>query len=194
MKLRRRNSSRGLTTAETLVVSGLLGLFLFTVTSVVRFGTMLWHRTEARSDCKESLSRALSRMAPTFRSALRVDMTQSSAARVTVVLPRIDPATGRFAVPMEEGERVCFYLGDLEGTPLGTGTILWRSVDAVPDRPWALRGTRGAVSLDPGSLSFSYPSSTDPGSVTVQFRVSRTGGFSTSTLETSGEFFLRNRR
>lgn len=187
--MRRR---RGVSIAELMITSGFLLLFLWGSVQLVRFGQLTWFRAYGEGDTRQVLSLAIGRVTPDIRSARRVDLTRSDSTHLAVVLPLFDGSTGRYALPLQDGDWVEFYLSDGTGAIGAPGTILWRAVNGVPDAAWALRGGRPAVDLGGNGLSFAYEPSTDPTSVTVTVAAARWDGTATRTQSVSTEIFLRN--
>jgi hypothetical protein len=137
---------------------------------------------------------ALQQVAPSIRAARRVVAAQSSANRLTLQLPAYDGA-GNLILPMVDGDVVSYYLSDRSGSiGIDNGTILWRSVNGVPDREWSLGGGKGRVVVGPQGLTFSYyPSAANAETVTVSVTATSVSGTRKDTLPTSQEVVLRNK-
>ena len=189
MGVRRR---LGLTLVELLISSVLSLTVLILIVLLVSTTGQLWYRVSAEISATEALSRVVSQISPTLRSAIRVNTTQSDSSKVTVVLPKVDTTTGDYLVPLTDGDTVAFYLSDTTGA-LGTqGTFLWRSVNGVPDTGWSLRGAKGRIDLGIQSLAFTYTPTTDPKSVQFTVGTSQSSGNRSVAQQLSTEVELRN--
>lgn len=185
---------RGVTLVETLTAAGLLVLSVLGLGALTSAGGRLWARADAGASAKQVLALAMGRMEPTLRSALRVDTSQTTGSRLTVVLPRIDSTTNKYVVPLEAGAVVSFYLSDATGSTSATGTILWRSVNGTPDRSWSLRGARPVVDLGAAGLTFQHDAAATPQLVQLTATTHRWAGARTLVKSASTGVWLRNWR
>ncbi len=157
---KKMRNERGMTLTEMMTASFLTLVGCIVLAETMRFGRVQWSRGTADEEARRTLTMASARIAPDVREALRI--APSSNERIlTVVLPKLGP-DGRYVVPLQEGNHVSFYLSDQAGgIPHGlavspTRTVLWRAVNGIPDKSWALRGGRAIVQLDKGGLGFGF--------------------------------------
>ena len=194
MRNYRGRSQRGITMPEVLIAMSISMLALAALVGVVRIGNAAWATSSVEEDAKEAFHLAATRMAPSIRGAMRVEMAQSNSRRLTVVLPREDAVTSGYELPLADGAVVSFYQSDTSGNPVRTGTILWRSVNGTPDAEWSLTNGRGKVVLSATSLAFTYMPATDPRSVRIALATDGAVGARTISRAASTEVFLRNRQ
>jgi hypothetical protein len=185
---------RGLSLIEVQVaaVAGLL--ILGSLLGFTRFNSLVWYTAMAGTSADQSAQGTVLRLAPSIRAARSVVTAGSTSKRLTLQLPAYD-ATGTLIVPLQDGQVISYYLSDTTGArEVEGGTILWRSVDGVPDRIWSMRGSEGRVVPGAGGLRFSYyPSVADAETVTLTVTGTATAGTRTSQMMTSQEILLRNR-
>jgi hypothetical protein len=188
--MRRR---RGMTVIEVVMAAGMGVLVLVAAGMLVRLAHSTWYRSSAEDDATEVLQQAIRRFSPDVRAGLRVHSTKSSSSRLVVVLPKTG-TDGKYVVPLADGAEVSFYLSDTTGALDKTGTILWRSVNSVPDTAWSLQGDEGRVDLGVASLAFTYyPSVTDARSVQVSVTTRQGDVNGCVSRSASTEIYLRNR-
>jgi Tfp pilus assembly protein PilV len=189
-----RRSRRGLTMLEVLLSGSLMLGVVFILAGLARFLSMFWQQGMAVTSTQLTSQMALQQVAPSIRAARRVVAAQSSANRLTLQLPAYDGA-GNLILPMVDGDVVSYYLSDRSGSiGIDNGTILWRSVNGVPDREWSLGGGKGRVVVGPQGLTFSYyPSAANAETVTVSVTATSVSGTRKDTLPTSQEVVLRNK-
>jgi hypothetical protein len=189
--MRRR---RGVTVLEVLLGSSISLLLLSGLVGMTRVAALSWYQTDAEVSSKQVLSLATARMAPSIRAAMRVNIAGSGSNKVSVVLPRIDTATGTYKTPLEAGDTHTFYLSNATGSPTAQGTLLWRAVNGVPDTGWSLRSGRGALDLRTAGLTFAYSGDlNDPRGVQVTLVSQRRSGLGEISRTAVTEIFLRNR-
>jgi hypothetical protein len=190
-KLRCRRAM-SLVEVQVAATAGLL--ILGTLLGYTRFNSLIWHGAMADGTVQQSTQAAVQRLAPTIRAAKGVVAATSGSNRLTLQAPTYD-GSGALIIPLQDGQVISYYLSDATGVPGVTGgTILWRSVDGVPDRTWSMRGSEGRCVLAPDGLQFSYQPSVDAAeTVTVTVTRQATAGTRTSQLTTSQEVLLRNR-
>jgi hypothetical protein len=169
-------------------------LLLSGVLAMTRVAALSWFQTDAEVSSKQVLSLAAARMAPSIRAALRVDVAGSGTNKVSVVLPRIDTATGLYKTPMEPGDTHTFYLSNATGALGAQGTLLWRAVNGTPDTQWSLRSGRGAMDLRTAGLTLAYSGDlNDPRGVQLTLASRRRSGLNEISRTAVTEIFLRNR-
>lgn len=187
-------SRRGISLVEMVTASGMSLLLMLMVAPLVRFSDRTWAQSGAEANAKEVLHRAVQRMSPSIRSALRVDVAASGGTVLTLVMPRVDIVTGEYVLPLEAGDTVCFYLSNTSGSRTATGTILWRSVNGTPDATWSKRGSRPAMDLGGSGLRFTYfPSASDPSGVGISLTTTQWMGDTTISRAEPTQVFLRNK-
>lgn len=189
MKIKRRRI-RGVSLIEVTVVMWIMLICSLLLFALMNFGSMVWYSSNGEEDSKTALYFAIEKMAPEIRNALRVDPS-SGTTKLTVVLPKSD-GLGGYVVPLVDGDSISFYLSDSTGNTAHTGTILWRSLNGVPDKNWALRGTAGAEDLASQTLNFVYTPVASPHMVTVTLSSVRWAGNNTVSYPASTEVCLRN--
>jgi hypothetical protein len=189
--MRRR---RGITVLEVVLGTSISLLLLSGVVGMTRVAALSWYQTDAEVSSKQALALAAARMAPSIRAALRVNVANSGTNKVTVVLPKIDTATGLYKTPMEAGDTHTFYLSDATGGLSRQGTLLWRAVNGVPDSQWSLRSGRGALDLGTAGLTLAYSGDlNDPRGVQLTLVSRRRNGLKEISRTAVTEIFLRNR-
>lgn len=185
---------RGMTLVETLVSLGVSVLALGALQAMLQAGSQGWATMRALESAKQSLALTVGRIGPIVRSARRVEITNTTSARLTVVLPLVNAATGDYVVPLVDGDKVSFYLSDSTGAFDTTGAFLWRSVNGVPDTDWSLPNRRPSVDLGNAGLTFTLIPTTNPESVQVSVNTRRAAHLRSLNREVSTEIHLRNRR
>lgn len=147
------------------------------VVAVLRMSNTISTKSAANQKAKEVLFRSLSQIAPVVHSAIGVDEDGSDGQMLTVVLPERDSSNGKILLPIREGDSCSFYLSDTSGNPDAEGTILWRSINGVPDTKWSLRSGKGAIDLGTTDLAFTYgPSMDDPDNIGITIGTDQSSG------------------
>lgn len=184
---------RGVSIVEMVTASGMSLLLMLMVCPLVRFSDRTWAQSGAEGSAKEVLHRAVQRMSPSIRSARRVAAAASGANVLTLVMPRVDAVAGEYVLPLEDGDTVCFYLSDSSGSRSAAGTVLWRSVNGVPDAAWSMRGSHAAMDLGGSGLLFTYfPSASNPSGVGISLTTTQWMGDTTISRTEPTQVFLRN--
>lgn len=194
MQTRRRRGRGGATLVEVMVACTIASMVMTALVALVRFANVMWYQGGTEESTKQVLALAVGQMEPIIRSALRVNVAQSDGDTLTLVLPRVDSATGDYALPLADGDMVSFYLSNTTGSTDVPGTILWRSVNGTPDAAWSLRGSRGRVDLGSAGLTFTYNPAATPRSVVISVTTTQRAAETTLSREASTEVVLRNRR
>ena len=184
----------GMTLVELMIASA-IGLFvIFLLMSLWLLANSTWNREDAGFQAKELLAMVAARIEPTIRAALRVDSSHSNAGRLTVILPKIDPSTGAYALPLADGDTIAFYLSDTSGSTTASGNLLWRSVNGTPDTAWSLRGSKGAMDLGTTGLQLTYLGAPTIKSVQVSVTTQKSSGRYAVAQTAATQILLRNRR
>ena len=184
----------GMTLVELMIASA-IGLFvIFLLMSLWLLANSTWNREDAGFQAKEVLAKVAARIEPTIRAALRVDSSHSNAGRLTVILPKIDPSTGAYALPLADGDTIAFYLSDTSGSTTASGNLLWRSVNGTPDAAWSLRGSKGAMDLGTTGLQLTYLGSPTIKSVQVSVTTQKSSGRYAVAQTAAKQILLRNQR
>ena len=184
----------GMTLVELMIASA-IGLFvIFLLMSLWLLANSTWNREDAGFQAKEVLAKVAARIEPTIRAALRVDSSHSNAGRLTVILPKIDPSTGAYALPLADGDTIAFYLSDTSGSTTASGNLLWRSVNGTPDAAWSLRGSKGAMDLGTTGLQLTYLGSPTIKCVQVSVTTQKSSGRYAVAPTAATKILLRNRR
>ena len=184
---------RGISLIESIIAAAMFVLVAVGLANLCSIGTNTFARADAGMSARQVLGEAISRMAPTLRKALRVDLTQADADFLAVVVPKRD-SSGNLILPLIDGDVIAFYLSDTSGSTNKKGTILWRSVNGVADTAWSLRNGIGQTDLGTQHLSFTYTPADEPESVLISLTTTQKSGTRTVTLSASTETFLRNSR
>lgn len=187
-----RRKRRGLTIIEVVLSGTLMLAVVFILAGISRFVANFWQQGMSATSTQMSSQMALQRIAPTIRAARRVVVEKSTSTKLTVRLPAYD-SSGSLVIPIVDGNEVAYYLSNTTGYPVTNGTILWRSVNGIPDSSWSMGSATGRVALKTGGLSFSYYPTANPESVTVNIVATKVTGTRTDTLPTSQEVVLRNK-
>ena len=184
---------RGISLVETLIAAALFVLVAIAMANLSWLGTVSFARTDATLSAKQALAKALLRMGPSIRGAMHVDTASATATKLALVMPKTD-STGSTVLPLEDGNTVVFYLSDTTGSATATGTILWRSVNGVPDSAWSLRSGKGYTDLGTQGLSFTYFPTNDPESVQLTVTTTQSSGTRQASGSASTTAYMRNSR
>jgi len=188
------NHSKGFTTLELMVSTGLAILVIGGAAGMLRMGDTIGSKTFTDNQAKEMLSRAINRMAPSIRQAKGVDGDESDDTTLDVVLPDKD-SSGDLIRPLTDGDDIMFYLSDPSGDPNVEGTILWRAVNGEPDKQWAMRKDKGAIDLHMDGLHFDYlPDADDPDTVQISLSALVNGRTVTVTRNLTTKIAMRNHK
>jgi hypothetical protein len=184
----RTSRRRGMTALELLAGAGVGVLVLGSLTGLARLSRFVWINTFARYGTQSSSQNALGRIESLVREARKVDTTTSTAARLTIQMPKYQNKS--LMLPLQDGDLYSFYLSDSSGRTDRPGTILWRMVNGTPDRSWSMVGGHARVETASGGLKFTYlPNSNDPAAVTVEITTASGAG----RFTTSETYLLRNK-
>ena len=186
-------SQRAFTLVEIQVATVVGLMVLGLVAGSLSLVNSIWDRTIAQNDAKEILYRVESRIAPTFREALRVEPSQSNSSMAMVVLPKLD-SKGNHVLPLEDGDFYHFYFSDESGSWQTEGRILWRAVNGHPDREWSMRGEEGDVNLGEFEAVFEYLPLNDPDLVRLAVATKMKSRNQEVTRQLHTEFHLRNHK
>src|SRR5689334_6874530 len=145
----------GFSTLETGMYLIIVVLAGSAVVGLQRATGRAWQSTSTQFTQTETLARALQKIGPTLRSALRVNISASNASKITVVMPLKD-AQGQTVVPFADGDTIAFYCSDVTGLPSSTGGVLWRSVNGVKDAKWSLRSGSPAIDFGNSGMALTY--------------------------------------
>lgn len=179
---------RGISLVEVITASGILLSSISALALLGQVQSRMWVRAGANMEVKQALAQAVGRMESSIQSAMRVDTTRSSQNTLTVVLPgAYSPSTAT----LSDGDAISFYLSDTSGNPGRRGSLLWRSVNGVPDRQWTYRGG-SATDFGTAGLSFTYPGSGK--AVMLTAAGERLAGQQDQKHSFSTTLFLRNNR
>ena len=175
-------------------VSALIGIMVLgMVAGSIHLVNSLWGKADAENNAKEMLYRVESRMAPTFREALRVVPSFSNSEMAMVVLPKLD-SEGDPVIPLEDGDFYHFYFSDEFGSWDTEGPILWRAVNGIPDQDWSMRGQRGVIDLGEFIVEFQYLPLNDPDFVRLAIETRMKSGSKEVTKHLYTDFHLRNHK
>jgi type II secretory pathway pseudopilin PulG len=183
---------KAFTLIELLAAMFTMALSFSILVPMVSSTNRVWTKGSAEAATKDLLSQAALKLSPTLRNALRVDVASSTPSKLVVVLPKIDPTTGTYAMPLQDGDVIAYYLSDKSGSPSMKGTILWKATNGVPDPSWSLRSGRGAIDFGTNAFFFNFDSPTDPGLITLTACSTAWGGSKAVTGTVSTTICLRN--
>lgn len=184
----------GISLIEGLVSLLVMLMALSVVVPMMRTTGRIFTKGPAELTTKDLLAKAVLKMSPILRNTYYVDVPNTTTKKLTVILPKVDATTGSYYFPLQPGDSVCFYLSDKTGKTNWPGTILWKSVNGVPDASWSLISGKGAVDLGTSNLTFSYDSVTNPSVVTINVGTSQYGGKNAVTGTMSTSVLLRNHK
>jgi type II secretory pathway component PulJ len=182
----------GFTLIEAAVAMLIMLLCLSLLSPMIRGTGQLWAKSTADKANKELMSQAMLKMSPYLRNALRVDVPNSGAHNLVVVIPQVDDLAGGYTFPLVAGDSVAFYLSNITGSPDKSGTILWQSVNGVPNSKWSLRSGKGAIDFGNSNLSFSFDNPSDPNLVTITAYSTQWAGAKPESASDSTTVLLRN--
>lgn len=183
---------RGMTLIEMLIAALIMLWILATLAAFARLNSTIWQRGMLDSNSQGDAQQAIQSMTPDLRAARRVVGALSDSSQVTLQLPAYD-VNGDLIIPLLDGNVVSYYLSNTTGTPGSGGTILWKSVNGVPDTAWALSNGQGRIIVSAGGLTLSYYPTADPETVTVAITTSSSAGSTVRSFVTSQEVLLRNK-
>jgi hypothetical protein len=187
-------SHPGLSLIEVILGLALSTMAITGMVSLLRLANVMWVDSGAEDTAKNTMTRAMDRMAPSIRGALSVVVAESTATRLTLTMPQVDFVTGLLVHPLQPGDEISYYLSDVTGSPAVTGgTILWRSLNGQPDPAWSLSTTM-RVNLATSGLQFSYEPAAEPESVTVQVTTPPPTAGTTGPRSMNTTIFIRNTR
>lgn len=184
---------RGMTLIEMMIAALIMLWILATLAAFARLNSTIWQRGMLDNNSQGDAQQAIQSMAPDIRAARSVVGALSDASQVTLQLPLYD-ANGDLIIPLQDGDVVSYYLSNTTGTPgLTGGTILWKSVNGVPDSAWSLTNGQGRIVVSPAGLTLSYYPTADPETVTISITTSSSSGSTVRSFVTSQEVMLRNK-
>lgn len=165
---------KGFTTTELLIGNALFLMILMITANLFTNVNRSINATNSEMTKTQLIARAADKISPYLRESLRFDMGRSDSNHLSLVLPKIDRFTKRYKVPLENGDTVTFYLSDQSGSPLTTGSYLWRSINSIPDESWSLQDRPGQapvaqLSFAGGSVEFTFDSTENPKLVGLRF-------------------------
>ncbi len=200
----------GLTVAELLVVTSILGLLLSSLCGIYIAMVNEWQRQQGQGDSLVALSRALEAVSADVSQAITADCVNHYGPQRAIVytLPLDRDPTNEYYVPAwvggslqyRPGEQKAFYLSDTSGAWNQPGQILWRGIvtgeypfsyQVIPDPTWDAHGQRGRIPpID--SLYFDLDNWGHPKRVSMTATVSYKVMSSTTQMTRVRDICLRN--
>jgi len=184
--------TRGFTLTELLTATFVMVLCLGLVVPMVHSTGSVWNHALADKGNKELLSQAILELSPTLRDTLLVDTANSTAHKLVVILPKVDPVSKNYLYPAQNGDSYAFYLADTTGVVGSNGTILWRSINGVPDATWSLISGKGVIDFGTSNLNFSFDAPADPNLVTLTVNSTQYTGDTPAAATATTTVQLRN--
>lgn len=195
---RRYRARRGLTLPEVLMAGLVTALIIGVLAGFMNFSHKAWAGSVSSGDAQTAAQTAMQTIAADIRAARSVVEGSSSSVQLTLQLPQYDyPVTRQgLAVPLQDGDVISYYLSDESGQLAGAGSILWRSVNGVPDAQWSMQEKTGQIVLSEKGLTFTYsPELSDdeaPTTITISMKATSNATTVEKSFETSQEVMLRN--
>ena len=89
----RRANSRGFTVTELVVATSISLLCFLGLARLVKTSHIAFNAARSEDLARERLAQAVGRMEGTLRNTLRVDLANTTATKLTVILPDVEAAT-----------------------------------------------------------------------------------------------------